>query len=605
MVRFTVEYIHTNKFSNTFFFNCWASTSFHRKPTNLAHIVNFKAYKNVNGFKFHITGNIYISNSVIADNYYGIRYGAWNTGVALENTKFIGLSQDVHLRLGKVCPYTKAGIYPSVNNFPSNQGQIELKNVDFTDFWCGSQTIELYEDPRLLDDMGDPVESTGVTITNSDESSKPIFGCDPIFQNVFMEDFDGSLGPSGKGAGFIIRNNDRMKAFLPTSSCEVLPYDEESCSSFCENVCLRLVHLQPFWESGTSDFVRLVLTNQDGRSHSYPMHSDGVAIVVLPAGQYHAEFFDGHDKLKEVDDVTVETFRIPRCENYVTASDFTFSTASPTQSPTEITDLPTLGPSETPSISILPTPSTFYVPLGTSSKCPYDSRRLFKTDTNTFFTVDDCYDRCYETPTCAYFTYQETSGVCMGCDPSSLPLSTHDGFDSYEMVVTQNFPFQLAGKNSKCPYDHSRLFKSSGDSLRACYELCHDRPGCEYFSYEASSKDCMGCSSNALPFDAGSGFDSYEMTVYQHFPYEVLSFDKKCNDRLLTMSTLTREDCYVRCRDESGCVSFTFGEGDKLPSAHKGLCMLCKPGDSLTSHSGFNTYDLTLNRGERLLRGSG
>jgi hypothetical protein len=133
-----------------------------------------------------------------------------------------------------------------MNGRPGEHWNLALKNMIFSDFICGSKTIDIYDDGRMFEDMGDPVQSDNVSIINSSESNKPkLNDCNPIFQNSFMEDFDATLGPGTKGPGFLVRNHDRTKAFLPESSCEALTYGVEGCTAFCEGVCLRLVHLMP------------------------------------------------------------------------------------------------------------------------------------------------------------------------------------------------------------------------------------------------------------------------------------------------------------------------------------------------------------------------
>lgn len=80
-------------------------------------------------------------------------------------------SQDLRIIQGWTCEYKVRGISASFNNGPERLGQIVLNNVTFSDFMCDSKIIEFYQDSLLEDDMGDPVESSDVTILSSDESS--------------------------------------------------------------------------------------------------------------------------------------------------------------------------------------------------------------------------------------------------------------------------------------------------------------------------------------------------------------------------------------------------------------------------------------------------
>jgi hypothetical protein len=115
-----------------------SSSPFYRKPKEPAFINNLQTYRNHEGLKFHITGNIKFTNTVIADKRFGIRYGAWNTCITFEDTYITGRSRDRELRLGKSCPMSNGvGIRASFNSVPGNYGQIALSNVTFSDFGCG------------------------------------------------------------------------------------------------------------------------------------------------------------------------------------------------------------------------------------------------------------------------------------------------------------------------------------------------------------------------------------------------------------------------------------------------------------------------------------
>ena len=89
------------------------------KPSQPAVFENFKSFKNEEGAKFHITGNLSIEKSLLVDNRIGVRYGAWNEGIMFEDCRFIGLSEDRKLRFGATCPLAGgAGIRASMNGDP-------------------------------------------------------------------------------------------------------------------------------------------------------------------------------------------------------------------------------------------------------------------------------------------------------------------------------------------------------------------------------------------------------------------------------------------------------------------------------------------------------
>lgn len=551
-----------------------------RQPALPAVIDAFHSYKNTEGYKFHITGNLKIINSVIADCAFGIRYGVFNSGVTLENSTIVALSEDDEKRRGLSCKWRFAGIRPTFNDKPERFGAIVLDNVEFVNFQCNVHTIEYYKDKQLELDMGDPVVTHNVKFTNSLEKNRPkLDECSTeLWSQVFMEDYDAVLGPDGKGRGFLIAHNERMTAFLPNTSCEVVPYDDNHCTAFCEGVCIRLVHLLPRTGNIESDkYSHVVLTNEEGTSHTYSIYGNGKAVLVLPPGQYHADFLDVDGNSVALDALAVETFRTPRCQDYVSASDFRFDTPSPVASPSGL-----------PSMSNSPTFEFYYLPVGPDLKCPSDDR-LFRVESATF---DDCYQRCYDEPTCEYFAHS-TDALCVGCDSNAI-LSDHPGFQAYHLAAFQFF--RPVASNMKCPYgDSTRLFELT-ENLEGCYDICYDQPTCRIFSHDAVSGDCMGCSQGIESLDDHQGFNAYELVELQDFPYELSALDAKCPSANRVGSrakTDTRQGCYELCREENGCVVFTYGDqSDDYSSRQHGLCFLCDSADGLDNHKGLNSYEM-------------
>jgi hypothetical protein len=254
-------------------------------------------------------------------------------------------------------------------------------------------------------------------------------------------------------------------------------------------------------------------------------------------------------------------------------------------------------------------------------KCPFDSSRLFRTEDNNPWSLEECQYLCYSTDGCDYFSVgldaaPELKGLCIGCSASTL--ETHDGFNTYEMTDKQVFPsqapsvasdkFEVVGSNLKCPMSSAhRLFRTNDDNpmtRQECYQKCYDTPGCTYFTYGVNpSSDmwkglCMGCTgdSTLVPHD---GFTSYELTEFKEVSqdYELIESNKKCpsgKGRLFRSgdSSLTRDECYQMCVDTQDCEFFTYGEGGNLPSQFQGLCMGCTGDAVLSRHNGFNTYSI-------------
>lgn len=275
----------------------------------------------------HISGNFVVSKSLIADNIIGIRYGAWNTGVTVKDTLIIANTDDAKLRKQKSCPITNVGIRPSFNVNPNDGGQIRLKNVTFAEFTCGKKTIQPYYDSRLwAKGMGDPLKSIDVSIVNSGQNSKPYFECGLAYsEDAFMEDNNGVLGPNGSGKGFMIKSNNKVKAFLPEGQCKTLQYGGK-CSKFCENVCLRMVRISP---STDTDIISQLILTDGTRTQSYTANEYGSFFLVLPSGQFHGHFIDNAGNAILPINVGVKVYKAPLCNDYVKSSSFTFSMLQP------------------------------------------------------------------------------------------------------------------------------------------------------------------------------------------------------------------------------------------------------------------------------------
>lgn len=263
-----------------------------------------------------------------------------------------------------------------------------------------------------------------------------------------------------------------------------------------------------------------------------------------------------------------------------------------------------------------------------SLKCPFGHNdRLFRTEDNDPYSLEECQALCYETQFCEYFSIglstnrrDDFKGVCIGCTASAT-LEAHKGFNSYEMTSTQSFPtatptpeseyFDAVGTNKKCPHD-TRLFRTPESlplSRQECYERCYDTEGCEYFSLGEDTVKwmgvCMGCTADSV-LSSHVGFNAFKMEIKKAFPtsaptqdsagiYELVELNKKCPlaNRLFrtdNYSNLKRHECYERCNSDSDCEYFTYGEDDNLKNAWRGLCIGCSGGTNLSGHTGFNTY---------------
>ncbi len=75
-----------------------------RKPSSPGLIDNFTSFKNEEGIKCHICGNYRVSNSLFAENNYGMRHGVGNTGVEIAASTFLGYTDDSESRKGRTTP---------------------------------------------------------------------------------------------------------------------------------------------------------------------------------------------------------------------------------------------------------------------------------------------------------------------------------------------------------------------------------------------------------------------------------------------------------------------------------------------------------------------
>ena len=200
--------------------------------------------------------------------------------------------------------------------------------------------------------MGDAIEMKGTQLVNVLEKNKPSFKCQYEFRNNFLEDIDGVLGPSDKGPGFIVRDRNDHKAFLPHNACTPLWYSGSSdwgqCSAFCEGVCLRFMRIKPYFGEWTvHKNMKLLLSNGE-LEHEFSSETYKDFELLLPSGTYHGQIFkeDGSELFaKDISVIAIGDK--PLCQDYVRTSDFTFSTAPPTPFPTSpptLTASPTLSP---------------------------------------------------------------------------------------------------------------------------------------------------------------------------------------------------------------------------------------------------------------------
>ena len=176
-----------------------------------------------------------------------------------------------------------------------------------------------------------------------------------------------------------------------------------------------------------------------------------------------------------------------------------------------------------------------------------------------------------------------------------------------ETERSEQIPYQELGRNLKCPKGATdgRMFKNTmTESVEECYDRCYGLESCNFFTYLASSKMCIGCAlddeSQLVHHD---GFDGYRMIAMKsasEFGYElwngVEGIGMKCpyqhEDRIRKIESTTKGECYQLCKENEECWWFSWGEDEVTNSKWKGNCMLCREDDEVQAHEGFNFWRL-------------
>lgn len=171
--------------------------------------------------------------------------------------------------------------------------------------------------------MGHPIQMKGTVLDRVAEDSKPYLGTTfgGCGSRNHLEDIDGVLGPSGKGPGFLVNdNNDDMLAFMG-GSCTSTATSSGCPTAFCEGVCLRQVKLRP----GQSGVASVEVTNGAGVRHIF---SSGNSVegfdIVLPKDTYRVRFFDALGNHIPQVMGTLLFYKAPLCQNHITEDDFAF-----------------------------------------------------------------------------------------------------------------------------------------------------------------------------------------------------------------------------------------------------------------------------------------
>jgi hypothetical protein len=161
-------------------------------------------------------------------------------------------------------------------------------------------------------------------------------------------------------------------------------------------------------------------------------------------------------------------------------------------------------------------------------------------------------------------------------------------------VEAADEPYWLHKEDHKCPFDNTRIFKYFGKDVEECYKECFDTPNCHHFSvgFYAGKINCMGCNGHESGVESHNGFTTYAITE-QEWQYTLVGRAKECPaaNSLNTLSGVSRDTCWVSCKNTAGCGFFTFADLAKDVDGN-GSCKLCNIGDGLSKKTNSNTYSI-------------
>ena len=243
------------------------------RPSEIALVEGFKAYRNTRGVFLHLSKNIRFVRGLFADNGSGLEIDRADN-IDILHSKFVGVSQsfkDLMKRQQGVRNVCRQGHvigleHHTWKNDPSIDGSfmINLRFTGFTDTGCNN-AYAIHVDDRIQTPLFD-LYSSFQAISFEKDADKISF-CDANAVNVtaFYTDLDGSfsskLNPVRKPST-IMSNVPSMLQFVDKTKCFT---DEENCYSYCEDTCFRGIryHVDP---AGTEDYLLKVCSKDQPRS---------------------------------------------------------------------------------------------------------------------------------------------------------------------------------------------------------------------------------------------------------------------------------------------------------------------------------------------------
>jgi len=239
------------------------------RPDNFAVFENHSSFRNrVSGIFFHAGGCLSVKGGYLSDNPVGIDIDHDHSDV-ISDTVIVGLSasyQHVLDQMGaaakkhpsrELCTGSMFGVridsFHSGSLFGATGSHLTNLNISGFENCGGSSVLHVDDSDVRYFDTRNRIESIRIM-----DKSPPINLCDAEPQ-VAIRDIDGSS--SGGAPGFWISDNPAIRAHP-----DCISGPEQSCASFCPNVCLRTmtVMVPSFYERG-SLVLKVSGTLDDGR----------------------------------------------------------------------------------------------------------------------------------------------------------------------------------------------------------------------------------------------------------------------------------------------------------------------------------------------------
>jgi len=250
--------------------------------------------------------------------------------------------------------------------------------------------------------------------------------------------------------------------------------------------------------------------------------------------------------------------------------------------------------------AIKPTPT--FTKIAAKKECPASA-----TISSTAVTTQQaCDDLCTDNNECKTFSVSDRAfnpvggGECKLCSVDNGFVGNADStiyspldYDTYQTSLPYEKTEGGAGK--KCPYDNTRLFKTTVSSPLECHDVCESIQGCENFSINSgkSSLTCMGCKVSESGMDNENGYSVYSLKEIRQWNYQKLNDKKQCQSdaTISTFAVGTQDDCFQACLDEPNCKAFSVSDRAFDPIGG-GTCKLCSKEYDFSRHDDSTTYSV-------------